>query len=212
MTVTTTTNTLLSPKLLDHSYTYEQYWDLIRRLIAENKTTGNNHSEDYLQYTKLNIQRMERQDARQELNENILNALSEIKKPMIWLMLTEWWCGDVAQNLPTIAKMAQACPNIDLRLLLRDEHLELMDAYLTNGGRAIPKLIAVDAETWEELGNWGPRPQPAYDIYLDWKNNPNGRTVHDFHQELHKWYMIDKNETLMNEFADLIRAWAKSKK
>lgn len=200
-------NTVLTPQMLKNSYSYAEYWELIRRLIAENKTTGDNHSEEYLHYTKLNIQRMERQDQKQTLNENILQALNEIKRPQTWVVLAEWWCGDVAQNLPTIAKIAQVSPLIDLRILLRDENLELMDRYLTNGGRSIPKMIVFDSETGQELGTWGPRPQKAQEILMAWKQNPDGKSKEDFHKELHLWYAQDKNETLMNELASLIRTW-----
>lgn len=199
--------TVLTPQILKNAYSYAEYWQLIHDLIAENKTTGVNHSEVYLHYTKLNIQRMERQDQKITLNDAVLQALDAVKRPQTWVVLAEWWCGDVAQNLPTIAKIAEYSPAISLKIILRDENLELMDRYLTNGGRAIPKLIAFDSETGQELGNWGPRPQPAQDILMRWKENPNGKSTEDFHKELHLWYAQDKNETLMNELASLIRTW-----
>ena len=61
---------------------------------------------------------------------------------MDWLVLTEAWCGDAAQSLPIINKMAEVSDNITLRLILRDENLDVMDQFLQNGrSRSIPKLI-----------------------------------------------------------------------
>ena len=49
-------------------------------------------------------------------------------------------------------------PGLELRIVLRDEHPEVMDRYLTNGSRSIPIVIALDEE-FRELGHWGPRPR-----------------------------------------------------
>ena len=67
--------------------------------------------------------------------------MRNVKENWIWLILTEAWCGDAAQNIPTIEKIARENDRIKTLYLLRDENLELMDKYLTGGARAIPKLI-----------------------------------------------------------------------
>jgi hypothetical protein len=92
-----------------------------------------------------------------------------------------------------------------VKLILRDENLEIMDAYLTNGGRSIPKLIAFNSETQEELFTWGPRPQNAQELFMDFKTNPNGRTYADFSIEMQKWYAKDRTKSLQDEFVELLR-------
>lgn len=72
------------------------------------------------------------------------------------IVLTEDWCGDAMLNVPILFRIAKKA-NIDVRMLLRDENLELMDQYLTNGkARSIPIFIFID-ESGKEVGKWGPR-------------------------------------------------------
>ncbi|MGG0665715.1 thioredoxin family protein [Viridibacillus arvi] len=81
-------------------------------------------------------------------------SLLASKKPHI-LTITEDWCGDAMMNNPIIRKIAEAA-NLEMRCVYRDQNLELMDQYLTNGGRSIPVYIIL-SEAGEVLGKWGPR-------------------------------------------------------
>ena len=76
---------------------------------------------------------------------------------MTWVLLSEAWCGDAAQIVPVLGKIASESDQIDLKIVLRDEHLDIMNHYLTNGGRSIPKLICLDQQE-QEIFVWGPRP------------------------------------------------------
>lgn len=72
------------------------------------------------------------------------------------IVLSEDWCGDALLNNPILLRIAEAA-GIEVRFLLRDQNLELMDQYLTNGvSRAIPIFIFIDQEG-TEVGVWGPR-------------------------------------------------------
>ncbi|ARS37859.1 thioredoxin family protein [Pontibacter actiniarum] len=190
---------------LAKAITYSQYRDMIDKLLAENKTTGTNHSEDMVEYTRMNMHRMRRVE-KTVLEDDLIQVLLSVQTKMVWVVLTEAWCGDAAQNVPAIVKFADASPLIEVKLLLRDENPEVMDAYLTNGGRSIPKLIALDAETLEVLGTWGPRPEPAQQLFLDLKaqNVP----YQEFAEKLHGWYAKDKTRTLQQEFICLISKWS----
>jgi hypothetical protein len=192
-------------EVLSKAYSYSEYRSLIDGLLAESKTTGENHSEEYLHYSNLNVQRMSRLDRTTKLDEALIENISNISEKQTWLILTEAWCGDAAQNIPVIQKMAELNENIEVKLILRDENLEIMDAYLTNGGRSIPKLIAFNLETQEELFTWGPRPQNAQELFMDFKTNPNGRTYADFSIEMQKWYAKDRTKSLQDEFVELLR-------
>lgn len=194
---------------LNQAYSYEGYWDLIRNLMAQGKTTGNNSSQDYLYYTQLNIQRMERQDAKDLINPELKAQLATYERPLNWIVLVEWWCGDVAQNLPTIYQMTKHSSTIELYLLLRDENLDIMDQFLTDGSRSIPMLICHDPISNWIIGQWGPRPAPAQALLREFKANPNGRSKEDFQKELHLWYARDCNQTLQREFAELLQQWAR---
>jgi hypothetical protein len=142
--------------IIDNAMTYAGYRSIIDELMTQNKTTGTNHSEAMLEYTRLNISRMNRLDKTTRLLEEIEQKLQQINEPVKWLVLTEAWCGDAAQVNPVLNRMAEVNEKISLRFILRDEHPEVMDAFLTNGGRSIPKLIFLDARENRVFGSWGP--------------------------------------------------------
>jgi len=184
-------------------YNYAEFLQLIETLMAEGKTTGNNQSEKYQFYTKLNFQRMQRWNKTFQLNEPFAQQLKD-QPQQIWWVITEGWCGDSAQNLPGIAKMVAASEGkIELRIVLRDEHPEIMDQYLTNGSRSIPKLVAMDM-AGDELFQWGPRPATAQELMMSWKNNPAGKDFDSFEKELHTWYTQNKGAELQQEIAVLL--------
>ncbi|HEX8264796.1 MAG TPA: thioredoxin family protein [Pyrinomonadaceae bacterium] len=191
---------------IEKAMTFDEYDSLIDRVVAEGKTTGPNQSEELAQYTKLNQARMRRLFKTSELNESLLETARNVKANWIWLILTEAWCGDAAQNIPTIEKIARENDSIKTLYLLRDENLELMDKYLTNGARAIPKLICLDAETFDEVGTWGSRPQAAYDLFYSLKEQGLEKT--EIIEKIHRWYIEDNTESLQAEFEKLIQNWA----
>lgn len=198
---------LITPALLDEAYTYPAYRALIDELQAEGKTTGDNHSESYLHYTKMNVQRMKRLDRTTQLSEPLLQQLQQGGPDMIWLILTEAWCGDAAQNIPPLVQMAEASQGrISVKLILRDEYPQVMDEYLTKGGRSIPKLIALKADTLEELGTWGPRPQPVQEMVQGHKENPT-MDYPQFLEEVQRWYAKDRTNSLQAEMLDLLKSW-----
>ena len=120
---------------------YDSYQHLMDTLVEQNKTTGNQQSESLINYTLLNQKRMTRLNKKVKLSEEQIKRIAAFDLPINWTVLTESWCGDAAQILPYINKIAKLNENITLTILLRDENLELMDQHLTNGSRSIPKLI-----------------------------------------------------------------------
>ncbi|MHC8520324.1 thioredoxin family protein [Rossellomorea sp. H39__3] len=67
------------------------------------------------------------------------------------IAITEDWCGDAMVNIPILLKLAEAA-GIEVKMILRDENLELMDQYLTNGtSRSIPIFIFIDGEGKERM-------------------------------------------------------------
>jgi hypothetical protein len=187
-----------------NGFTYEEYRQMGKDLLGQNKTTGNNQSESYIGYSKLNDHRMDRLDKTLTINDELTKLIKSIKRPMIWVVLTELWCGDAAQNLPALAKMEEVKPGkVRLLLLLRDENPEVMDAYLTNGSKSIPKLIALDGETREELFTWGPRPKEAQQIMDDYKTAGSPADV-DYKKDIQVWYIQNHTAALQKEFAELL--------
>jgi hypothetical protein len=179
----------------------KNYLDHIKNLLDQNKTTGINHSEDMLNYTQLNVKRMERWLSHGEITEETKYQLMQIKSPQTWTVLTEAWCGDAAHSIGFIYKMAVLNPLITFEWKLRDENLDLMDQYLTNGGRSIPKLIVTDDQN-KEVFNWGPRPKEIQTIYLDLKSK--NTPYQEINIELQKLYNADKGKSIQTEISQLI--------
>ncbi len=185
-------------------FTFESFFAYCEKLVAEGRTSGPDQSEFLVQFTKLNLQRMKRWHKTVVLADTTHTAIAQTC-PQKWFVITEAWCGDSAQNLPVIARMAEASSGkIDLKIVLRDEHPELIDAYLTNGGRSIPKLISFDPENGVELFNWGPRPAGATTLFKGWKEAPAGRDFEAFEKELHTWYAHDKGMEVQTEISALL--------
>ena len=201
-----TAEKIIAEEIIDYAFTYEEYRDMIDELLEQAKTTGDNHSDEMIHYTKMNVQRMSRWDNRVKLNDSLANKLDNLDEDWIWVVLTEAWCGDAAQNIPALVKMAETTENIDVRFILRDQNLDIMDEYLTNGGRSIPKLVCLDAETLEEIGTWGPRPEMAQQKAMEWKED-DSFSKEEWAKNLHKWYAKNRNKELQKEFEQLISEW-----
>ena len=131
---------------LSKAISYKEYRDLVAAHAAAETSTGDTQSEALSEYTQLNNARMRRLDKTLKPAEAVLERFQNFESKQTWLVLSESWCGDAAQNLPVINKIALENSNINLQLVLRDDNEELMDLFLTNGGKSIPKLIALDSE------------------------------------------------------------------
>ena len=187
---------------------YDEYLNQIDRLINSGDTTGPEKSESRISYTKLNRQRMARLDKTITLNEAVRQAAAQNGTQMIWLVITESWCGDAAQNIPIIEKIAAESDIIETRYILRDENLELMDRFLENGARSIPRLIVLDRNGLEILGTWGSRPSVLKEYYTKMKSQ--GLEKAEIGELLQRWYNEDKGRSLQNEFYELINRWDRS--
>jgi hypothetical protein len=180
---------------------YAQYRTLVDHLVEHGLTTGPEQTASLVDYTKLNKSRMKRIEKTFTLSESDLKSINQLDITENWLVLTESWCGDAAQNLPVIYRMAEALPGVQLRLALRDENLTLMDQYLTNGGRSIPKLIRMDAQG-KVLGTWGPRPQELQQLIAEWK--AAGRVYPEYSEDMHRWYHNNAGSNLVRELLQLL--------
>ena len=187
---------------LQKAISYTSYRKLISDLIESGKSSGPIQSEDLLNYSKLNDRRMTRLDKTIQLSQETLLGLKKIDKPITWLVLTEGWCGDAAQTLPIINKIAKESDLITLKIIFRDEHEELMSHFLTNEGKSIPKLLVLNSEN-NVLNTWGPRPNIATKMVQDYKNT-HGQLDAAFKQELQVWYNKNKGVNIQENMVGLL--------
>lgn len=182
---------------------YATYRSLMTDLVAQQKTTGEDQSETRVHFTSLNHKRMQRIDKKGQLTEDQIHKIKSYDKPVEWIVLTESWCGDAAQSLPYINKIADLNENIELKIALRDKNLSLMDQHLTNGGRAIPKLIIVDKTSKEVLHTFGPRPSQATKMVNEYKAEHH-KLTDEFKKDLQLWYTKDKGQNVINDLITLL--------
>ncbi|MEW6195843.1 MAG: thioredoxin family protein [Bacteroidota bacterium] len=190
-------------KRIQNGMTYQTYFNQFNHYLNQSEN-GYQTKEAIEKFNniKLNYQRSLRIHKTYEPSNELVKTIQQIDVPQIWMVISEHWCGDSAQNLPYIAEIAKLNSNIDLRVVLRDDNPDIMDEYLTEGKlRSIPKLVAFD-EDGNELFQWGPRPKSAGDLVMNAKKE--GKEKNEFMTLLHKWYANNKGEELEKEILFLI--------
>jgi hypothetical protein len=197
------TEAMLVKKALKGSMDYAAYREEVRKQVMEGRTSGLNQSESYVYYTLLNHKRMNRWEKRTKLPAELQRSLAEERDPLMMLVLTESWCGDAAPVLPVLNAFADASDSLELRIALRDEHPLLMDRFLTNQARSIPKLLVVRPETYEVIGSWGPRPSEAMQMATAYKES-HGKLTDEFRQTLQIWYNEDRGRSIVKEVSSLL--------
>ncbi|WP_336375826.1 thioredoxin family protein [Aureisphaera galaxeae] len=202
MTKTSNKETLVKEHLAKGT-SYDTYRTLVEAHVEKGTSTGPEQTESLTQYTLLNHSRMKRLDKTVKIPEAIQQKFENFKGKQTWLVLTESWCGDAAQSMPAMNKLAGFTEHIDFKVLLRDEHLDLMDEFLTNNAMSIPKLIVWDHEKEEVVADWGPRPSIATQMVNDFKEE-HGTLTPEFKKDLQVWYNKDKSQNIIEDLSDLI--------
>ena len=199
-------SSLLTPTLLAQALDYPAYRALSVERFAEGRTTSADphyNTPEILEYARVNLARMNRLDKTLALEPATTAAAQALPRQLIGLARTASWCGDAAQRVTVLQRLAEASNGrLSLRLLLRDEHPALMDQFLTNGGRSIPKLILLDAATLAVLGTWGPRPAAAQVLYQ--QARAENLPFEELSTRLHGWYAQDKTHSTQAELRELL--------
>lgn len=179
---------------------FDTYYEHIQELYEDGKTTGPNQSEAMLNYTKLSLARTKRGLKTFKLKPELVE-LAKNHQSKNWFLISEAWCGDAGNIIPMMKILADEVGDVTLKVMLRDEHPEIMESYLTNGGKSIPIFVLFDEE-FNQLKKWGPRPVPAQNMVMEHKANPQ-LSYEEFSVELQKWYVKDKTHTLQRELVEL---------
>jgi len=180
---------------------YAEYSMLVKQLVAEGKTTGET-SPEKINFTKLNFSRSKRLDKTINLTEAQKKAFGSLKEQQTWLVIIESWCGDGANSLPIINKIVESSEKLELKIVLRDDNLKLMDEFLTNGARSLPKLIILD-KNMEVINQWGPRSKAATKVVNDYIQE-HGHVDDQLKADLQVWYNKNKGEAILQEIQELM--------
>ena len=189
---------------ITNSLTYAEYKARVTKLFKKGLVTGREQTEALMHYTELNEARVRRLDKTIVVIDEVRQALKNLEKGYVWLVISEGWCGDSAQIVPIINKMAEVSDKIDLRIVFRDENDELMNLFLTNGNQSIPILIIIDNQTLEVVNQFGPRPQAAKQLILNYRAG-HGVVDETAKTNLQKWYLYDKGISTQKEIMALMK-------
>lgn len=190
-------------KALFNSHSYPEYRKLVSDLLLEEKSTGNEQSDDLTHYSTLNETRMNRLDKTMKITDENSLKLKSLEGEYIWLVISEGWCGDAAQILPIVHKMAEESGKIELKIVLRDQNEDLMNLFLTKKAKAIPIVIVIDKTTGDVLVSWGPRPKGAADLIINYKKE-FGVIDETAKTDLQLWYLHDKGLSTQEELINLM--------
>lgn len=189
---------------LKKSSSYSKYRADVGQLVINRSTSGSDKTEDLIEYTLLNDRRMKRWDKSIKVTDLMKERVANFKGDVTWLVITESWCGDAAHVIPAINKIAELSDHITLKLIYRDQNEDLMNHFLTNGSKSIPKLIMIDNPSGHVLGTFGPRPSGATQLVMDHKKK-HGSLTPDFKEELQHWYNSDKGQNTIENLLTLLK-------
>ncbi|MGE5354335.1 MAG: thioredoxin family protein [Acidobacteriota bacterium] len=193
---------ILIENRLHKALTYQLYMERTKvKVLTSDATLFDEEALHKFEFSRLNLQRSLRIEKTYSVSEDMKSIISNLPQEHLWVVITEDWCGDSAQTLPYIAKIAAASPKIELAILLRDENLDIIDQYLTNGTRSIPKLIGFDRK-WNELYTWGPRPRALMELFQRLKSE--GMPKEKIYENLQTWYNQDRGRELEREFMEML--------
>lgn len=183
-------------KYIQEGIGYQQYWKNMAEDLALNTDPKTR------EYIHLNQRRMHRVEKTYAPGAALLERLKNLRHKTWWLVLTEHWCGDASQVLPVLNHIAGLSNGkIELRLVYRDQHPELMNAWLTEGARAIPKLLQLDMH-FNIIGFWGPRPKEAQALVKQLRSDP--ATATGYGEQLHLWYAKNRQQALETDISQLL--------
>lgn len=188
---------------LQKAISYSDYRRLVAELIEKGQSTGHTQNDNLLEYSKLNDRRMSRWDKTLKVPDDVAAVFENYKGRQLWLVINEGWCGDSAHSVPVMAKLASLTPKIDFKIVLRDENEALMNQFLTNGGKSIPKLIVLNPDSLEVKAEWGPRPTEATRMVQEYKAE-HGQLTPEFKEELQLWYNKDRGINTMQDLSALL--------
>ena len=183
---------------------YKPYREYVDALVAKGETTGLKQNEKYLEFTKLNIVRMNRNDKTVHLSEQQVAQAVALAACKL-LVIGDAWCGDTGQIIPVIEKIVEeSAGRWQMRIISRDSFPELIETYHTDGAKSIPKVLFLNDDN-EVIATWGPRPASALAILKNWKAHQETMSKEDFEKELHLWYAKDRGQEIITEILELMR-------
>lgn len=188
---------------IKNGYTYDNYIERIEDELEEQIELDD--PKNYVQYYAINLQRMRRVYKTFKYNPVESQRVKNTKTDIKFLVISEGWCGDASQIVPVVDRLA-ADLKIEIKYIFRDNNLDLMENYKTNGALSIPIIIGVTPEG-EEAFRFGPRPAKGMEFLAKYKKDPDKYSKDDFHEDLQRFYNENHGQDIINEILDLLEEY-----
>lgn len=184
-------------KYWDQKITLEEYIAVAKERLQSAETP-----EDFKEYYRLGLQRMERTTKQFEVLPADLDRLKDSEFDGKILIISEPWCGDASSTVPAtylFFKMG----GVPVGIFLRDQDQTLIDAYQTNGTQSIPKILVLNTEN-EVVATWGPRTVYGTSLLARYKQNPEAYPKTEFYNDLQVYYARNKGKDVIEEILKVI--------
>lgn len=182
----------------EKSISFEAYLEDAKNRLENPKTP---QEEEFKHYYELGLQRMERTLKKLNFEGALQEKSSQKNFDGKFLIITEAWCGDASAAVPAIVKFFEG--KNDVRIFLRDSDETLIDQFLTNGTRSIPKVLILNPD-FTLKNTWGPRPKYGNELLSKYKNNPETYTKDQFYNDLQVYYSRNRGKDVLEEIIDLL--------
>jgi hypothetical protein len=155
----------------------------------------------FVRYARKNVDAFTKVYDAARIPDDLVGWTGRLKTEIRLLTIGADWCGDVVANIPAVARLAEQNPNMQLRIIDRDRHADLMEHFLTNGSKSIPVVIVARAD-FGDLRRWGPRPAPCQAIMTESRDKLPKEEIYPL---IRDWYANDAHRTLLHEITALIQ-------
>lgn len=117
------------------------------------------------------------------------------------LVVAEDWCSDSVDTVPHIARIAEAIPGLQMRLVDSRAGAAVMEAHRTPDDRgATPTVVLLDPEG-EAIGVWVERPVELQNWFLAHRDELRRR---ELMAQKHAWYVEDGGRSTVTELLDMM--------
>ncbi|WP_018675120.1 thioredoxin family protein [Riemerella columbina] len=182
----------------DESISFETYLKEVEQTIQTPKTDEEKEKQPFYE---LAMQRMQRVLKTFKVDEATAEALAAKDFKGKILVISEGWCGDASQIVPVVAQLFEG--KNEVQIFYRDKDTALIDAFLTNGSRSIPKVLILN-EDYEVVQDWGPRPQHGLALFQKFKDNPEAYPKEQFYNDIQVYYAKNKGKDIVAELLNLL--------
>ncbi|MBS7334075.1 MAG: thioredoxin family protein [Weeksellaceae bacterium] len=195
--------------LLDYiknGYSFEDYLEKIEDQLEEQIELDD--PKELVPYYAINLKQSREIRKNFRYNPGMEKKAKSYNADIKFLIISEGWCEDASQIVPVVDRLAETI-GVECKFVFRDENIELMEEYNTNGSHSIPIIIGVTPDG-DEAFRFGPRPAKAMNFTERFKRDPDKYSRADFEEDLDRYYLENHGQDIITEILELIEEYTTS--